>query len=138
MAVKIRLRRMGRKKRPFYRVIVADSRSPRDGRFIDEIGYYDPLQDPDLRGREAHAVRFPHRVIHVLDELRRAARHLLHRLRLLPKDRIACLPDLSQRHKGLPFSPEIPEDGNAFGEAPPELPFRLRFYGQKYIIGTMF
>ena len=46
MAVKIRLRRMGRKKRPFYRVIVADSRSPRDGRFIDEIGYYDPLQDP--------------------------------------------------------------------------------------------
>ncbi len=44
--VKIRLRRMGRKKRPFYRVIVADSRSPRDGRFIEEIGYYDPLQDP--------------------------------------------------------------------------------------------
>ena len=46
MAVKIRLRRMGRKKRPFYRVIVADSRSPRNGRFIEEIGWYDPLQDP--------------------------------------------------------------------------------------------
>ena len=44
--VKIRLRRMGRKKRPFYRVIVADSRSPRDGRFIEEIGYYDPMKEP--------------------------------------------------------------------------------------------
>ena len=46
MAVKIRLRRMGQKKAPFYRVIVADSRSPRDGRFIDEIGTYDPSTDP--------------------------------------------------------------------------------------------
>lgn len=46
MAVKIRLRRMGRKKKPFYRLIVADSRSPRNGRFIEEIGYYDPLKDP--------------------------------------------------------------------------------------------
>ena len=44
--VKIRLRRMGAKKAPFYRVIVADSRSPRDGRFIEEIGTYDPLTDP--------------------------------------------------------------------------------------------
>ena len=48
MAVKIRLRRMGAKKAPFYRVIVADSRSPRDGRFIDEIGYYDPNVDPSI------------------------------------------------------------------------------------------
>ena len=46
MAVKIRLRRMGAKKAPFYRVIVADERSPRDGRFIDEIGYYNPLTTP--------------------------------------------------------------------------------------------
>ena len=46
MAVKIRLRRMGAKKAPFYRVVVADSRYPRDGRFIDEIGYYNPLTDP--------------------------------------------------------------------------------------------
>ena len=46
MAVKMRLRRMGMKKAPFYRVIVADSRSPRDGRFIDEIGYYNPLTEP--------------------------------------------------------------------------------------------
>ncbi len=46
MAVKIRLRRMGKKKAPFYRIIVADSRSPRDGRFIDEIGTYDPTKDP--------------------------------------------------------------------------------------------
>ncbi len=46
MAVKIRLRRMGAKKAPFYRVVVADSRSPRDGRFIEELGYYDPTKDP--------------------------------------------------------------------------------------------
>ena len=46
MAVKIRLKRMGMKKMPFYRVVVADSRSPRDGRFIEEIGYYDPRKQP--------------------------------------------------------------------------------------------
>lgn len=46
MAVKIRLRRMGAKKAPFYRIVVADSRFPRDGRFIEEIGYYNPLEDP--------------------------------------------------------------------------------------------
>ena len=46
MAVKMRLRRMGQKKAPFYRIIVADSRSPRDGRFIDEIGTYDPNIEP--------------------------------------------------------------------------------------------
>ena len=46
MAVKIRLRRMGYKKNPIYRIIVADSRSPRDGRFIEEIGTYDPNTDP--------------------------------------------------------------------------------------------
>ncbi|MDO5717524.1 MAG: 30S ribosomal protein S16 [Tissierellia bacterium] len=46
MAVKIRLKRMGAKKRPFYRVVVADSRAPRDGRFIEEIGYYNPLTEP--------------------------------------------------------------------------------------------
>lgn len=46
MATKIRLKRMGGKKAPFYRVVVADARWPRDGRFIEEIGYYDPLKDP--------------------------------------------------------------------------------------------
>ena len=46
MATKIRLRRMGAKKAPFYRVVVADSRSPRDGRFIEEIGFYDPMTEP--------------------------------------------------------------------------------------------
>lgn len=46
MAVKIRLKRMGAKKRPFYRVVVADSRSPRDGRFIETLGTYNPLTDP--------------------------------------------------------------------------------------------
>ena len=48
MAVKIRLRRMGQKKAPFYRIIVADSGSPRDGRFIEEIGLYDPTKDPSM------------------------------------------------------------------------------------------
>lgn len=46
MAVKIRLRRMGAKKAPFYRVVVADSRAPRDGKFVAEIGYYNPLTEP--------------------------------------------------------------------------------------------
>ena len=45
---KIRLRRMGKKKAPVYRIVVADSRSPRDGRFIEEIGTYDPTQDPSV------------------------------------------------------------------------------------------
>lgn len=50
MAVKIRLKRMGAKKTPFYRIVVADSRYPRDGRFIEQIGYYNPLTDPaDIR-----------------------------------------------------------------------------------------
>ncbi|MDD2482209.1 MAG: 30S ribosomal protein S16 [Lutispora sp.] len=46
MAVKIRLKRIGAKKAPFYRVVVADSRSPRDGKFIEEIGYYNPITEP--------------------------------------------------------------------------------------------
>ena len=48
MSVKIRLRRMGAKKAPFYRIVVADSRFPRDGRFIEEIGTYDPMQEPSV------------------------------------------------------------------------------------------
>lgn len=46
MAVKIRLKRLGVKKAPFYRIVVADSRAPRDGKFIEEIGYYDPTKEP--------------------------------------------------------------------------------------------
>ncbi|HYF83121.1 MAG TPA: 30S ribosomal protein S16 [Clostridia bacterium] len=46
MSVKIRLKRMGAKKSPFYRLVVADSRSPRDGKFIEEIGYYNPITEP--------------------------------------------------------------------------------------------
>lgn len=48
MAVKIRLKRMGAKKAPFYRIVVADSRYPRDGRFIEELGYYDPTKEPSV------------------------------------------------------------------------------------------
>ena len=47
MSVKIRLKRMGSKKRPFYRIVVADSRSPRDGRFIETVGTYNPLTEPE-------------------------------------------------------------------------------------------
>ncbi len=46
MSVKIRLRRMGKKKQPHYRIVVADSRSPRDGRFVENLGYYNPIPDP--------------------------------------------------------------------------------------------
>ena len=57
MAVKIRLRRMGAKKAPFYRVVVADSRYPRDGRFIEEVGYYNPLTEPVELKLDAEAVK---------------------------------------------------------------------------------
>ena len=57
MAVKIRLRRMGQKKAPFYRIIVADSRSPRDGKFIEEIGTYDPTVEPSAIKVDAEAAK---------------------------------------------------------------------------------
>ena len=53
MAVKIRLRRMGAKKAPFYRIVVADERYPRDGRFIEEIGTYDPTKEPTVVNLDA-------------------------------------------------------------------------------------
>ena len=52
MAVKIRLKRMGAKKAPFYRVVVADSRFPRDGRFIEQVGTYNPMVEPDVYKRQ--------------------------------------------------------------------------------------
>ena len=59
MAVKIRLKRIGAKKAPFYRVVVADERSPRDGKFIEEIGYYNPLTDPaDIKINEEKAIKW--------------------------------------------------------------------------------
>jgi len=57
LAVRIRLTRMGSKKRPFYRIVVANSTSPRDGRTIDQIGYYDPLTDPATIKVDAERVR---------------------------------------------------------------------------------
>ena len=61
MAVKIRLKRLGSKKNPFYRVVVADERSPRDGRFIEEIGYYNPLTDPvDIKIDAEKATKWLH------------------------------------------------------------------------------
>lgn len=59
MAVKIRLKRMGAKKKPFYRLVVADSRSPRDGRFIEEIGYYNPVSEPvDVKIDDEKAIKW--------------------------------------------------------------------------------
>jgi small subunit ribosomal protein S16 len=59
MAVKIRLRRMGAHKAPFYRIVVSDSRSPRDGRFIEEIGYYNPLVEPsEIKVDEEKALKW--------------------------------------------------------------------------------
>ncbi|MEW6623283.1 MAG: 30S ribosomal protein S16 [Bacillota bacterium] len=57
MATRIRLRRMGSKKAPFYRLIVADARSPRDGRFIEEVGYYNPMKE-DLKIDEEKALQW--------------------------------------------------------------------------------
>ena len=57
MAVKIRLRRMGAKKAPFYRIVVADSRYPRDGRFIEEVGYYDPTKNPSVVSIDSEKVK---------------------------------------------------------------------------------
>ena len=57
MAVKMRLKRMGKKKAPYYRVIIADTRSPRDGRFIEEIGIYDPNQEPSYVKIDADAAK---------------------------------------------------------------------------------
>ena len=59
MAVKLRLKRMGSKKRPFYRIVAADSRSPRDGRFIEEVGYYNPITEPaDVKIDEDKAMKW--------------------------------------------------------------------------------
>ena len=57
MAVRIRLKRMGAKKQPFYRIVVADSRYPRDGRFIEEIGYYNPTTKPTTFEVDAEKVK---------------------------------------------------------------------------------
>ena len=55
--VKLRLKRMGKKQNPYYRIVVADARSPRDGRFIEEIGTYDPNQEPSLVKVDADAAK---------------------------------------------------------------------------------
>ena len=58
MSVKIRLKRMGTKKLPFYRVVVADSRYPRNGRFLEEIGIYDPLKNPSLFKVDVNKIKY--------------------------------------------------------------------------------
>ncbi|MCL6561247.1 MAG: 30S ribosomal protein S16 [Firmicutes bacterium] len=82
MAVKIRLRRMGAKKNPFYRIVVADSRSPRDGRFVEELGYYDPLKEPaEIKIDEARALKWLKNGAQLTD----TARALFHKAGLLNK-----------------------------------------------------
>ena len=80
--VKIRLKRMGAKKRPFYRIVVADSRSPRDGRFIEELGYYDPLKNPaEIKIDEVRAVDWLKKGA----QLTETARSLFNKVGLLSK-----------------------------------------------------
>ncbi len=55
--IKIRLKRMGMKKAPFYRIVVADARAPRDGKFIEEIGFYDPLKEPSVLQLDEEAAK---------------------------------------------------------------------------------
>lgn len=92
--VKIRLRRMGAKKRPFYRVVVADSRSPRDGRFIEEIGYYDPTKDPVvIKIDEEKAIRWINNGAQPTDTARSLLRKTgvlkkVHELRNEPKSQV--------------------------------------------------
>ncbi len=75
MSTKIRLRRMGAKKAPFYRIVVTDSRSPRDGRFIEEIGYYNPLQDPAvLKIDEEKALKWMRNGVQLSDTAKRLFR----------------------------------------------------------------
>ena len=72
MAVKIRLRRMGAHKAPFYRIVVADSRSPRDGRFIEELGYYNPITTPmELKVDEEKATEWLNKGAQPTDVIKR-------------------------------------------------------------------
>ena len=72
MAVKIRLRRMGAHKAPFYRIVVADSRSPRDGRFIEEIGFYNPITTPmELKVDEEKATEWLNKGAQPTDVIKR-------------------------------------------------------------------
>ncbi len=57
MAVKIRMKRMGKKKSPFYRIVVADARAPRDGKFIEEVGFYNPCVEPEVLKLDAEAIK---------------------------------------------------------------------------------
>ncbi len=82
MAVRIRLKRMGAKKSPFYRVVVSDSRSPRDGRFVEEIGTYNPLVEPaQIVIKEDRALYWLQTGAQPSD----SARYLLHQLGIMKK-----------------------------------------------------
>lgn len=113
--VKIRLKRMGAKKRPFYRFVVADSRSPRDGRFIEELGTYDPLADP---------VRVVVDVDRVREWLRRGAqpsdtaRKLLERHGVLPRAARSTASS-APATSGAPAAVSVAAGGDAEGDEAP-------------------
>jgi small subunit ribosomal protein S16 len=116
MAVKIRLKRMGAKKRPFYRIVVADARSPRDGRFIELVGYYDPLRDPKVVKLEDERIR------HWMATGAKpsdAVRELLERAGMLPATPRPVRP--SQQAAPAPAAQPAPVAASAQPEAPAEV-----------------
>ncbi len=96
MALKLRLARGGAKKRPFYRIVVADSRSPRDGRFIEKLGYYDPLKPKDADDR----LKFDaERVKYWLDQ---GAKPTDRVARFLGQAELIAMPERNNPKKGTP------------------------------------
>jgi small subunit ribosomal protein S16 len=111
--VKIRLKRMGAKKRPFYRLVVADSRSPRDGKFIEEIGFYDPLPNPAKVQIDADKVR---------EWMRRGARPSDVARKLLEREGILQRSAQSRRIVQPAPKAEVPAAAAAPADAPAEPP----------------
>jgi small subunit ribosomal protein S16 len=103
MAVVIRMRRAGAKKRPFFRVVVADSRYPRDGRYIEQVGYYDPLTDPATfkvdAGRFEHWIRNGARPSESVEVMMKAHAPQALRPALLPKPAPAAAADAPEKPK---------------------------------------
>lgn len=104
MAVRIRLRRMGAKKKPFYRLVVADSRSPRDGRFIESIGHYNPLTNPAEVKVDAEKA---------LDWLKKGAQPSDTARKLLSQAGVMASFDAWRNHRGGAAAGEAPATGGA-------------------------
>ena len=108
MAVRIRLRRIGAKKKPFYRVVVADSRSPRNGRFLDTIGWFDPLSDPaKIEIDESKAMKWLEEGAEPTD----SARSVLSKAGIMQRFRPAA-----PAAAGVPSAPDMESGGGAAAE----------------------